>query len=252
MNSRSCSSSEGTGIARALRISPLFSSCSLALLEALSEQFEVRTARRREIIVEQGHPFPYLGLVLNGVLAVTVCVTRPSRTNPRHFRLYEAFRDSTFAEVLFLDSSKSLGNITVISAAAKYALIHRDALKRIASADAALMDRLEAQAASRMHEATTRLTSQAIDNVPARLARILLQFTSSGEGLQPAHAHLRELTQSDMAAAIGTVKEVCARAIATLEKAGALARDRGHIHLLDRKALSDCAADRRSTSEDVP
>jgi hypothetical protein len=45
------------------------------------------------------------------------------------------------------------------------------------------------------------------------------------------------MTQTQVAAAAGTVKEVAARAIADLERVQALRRERGHIRYLDRAKL---------------
>jgi len=45
------------------------------------------------------------------------------------------------------------------------------------------------------------------------------------------------MTQSQIAAAAGTVKEVAARAIAELDERGLLRRERGHIRFLDRQGL---------------
>ncbi len=56
-------------------------------------------------------------------------------------------------------------------------------------------------------------------------------------GLVPAAPSLSTITQSQIAAAGGTVKEVAARAIAELESRKALRREHGHIRYLDREVL---------------
>jgi hypothetical protein len=62
-------------------------------------------------------------------------------------------------------------------------------------------------------------------------------------GLSPARAPLPNLTQAQIAAAAGTVKEVAARAIAELEQRELLKRERGHIRYLDRQGLLDMIKD---------
>jgi hypothetical protein len=57
--------------------------------------------------------------------------------------------------------------------------------------------------------------------------------------LAPAIAPLPNMTQSQIAASAGTVKEVAARAIAELERQGLLKRERGHIRYLNRQGLTD-------------
>ena len=51
------------------------------------------------------------------------------------------------------------------------------------------------------------------------------------------------LTQQDLAAMVGTAREVVARALRSLEESGAIKREEGHIRVLDRKALADALSD---------
>ncbi|HEY5426137.1 MAG TPA: helix-turn-helix domain-containing protein [Candidatus Tumulicola sp.] len=71
----------------------------------------------------------------------------------------------------------------------------------------------------------------------ARIARVLVPYAMPERGLVPAAASLATVTQSQIAAAAGTVKEVAARAIAELESRNVLRRERGHIRYLDRQEL---------------
>ncbi len=70
-------------------------------------------------------------------------------------------------------------------------------------------------------------------NVTTRLARLLhglpeAQLTGSAE---------TRLTQDDLAARIGTVREVAARSLKELEKVEAIEIQRGRITILDRGKL---------------
>jgi hypothetical protein len=71
----------------------------------------------------------------------------------------------------------------------------------------------------------------------ARVANALLPYAAPEQGLHPALPPLPNMTQSQVAASAGTVKEVAARAIAELERLQALRRERGHIRYLDRTKL---------------
>ena len=66
---------------------------------------------------------------------------------------------------------------------------------------------------------------------------MLLPYAMPDRGLVPAAHSLSTITQSQIAAAGGTVKEVAARAIAELEARKALRREHGHIRYLDREVL---------------
>ncbi|MCD6520564.1 MAG: Crp/Fnr family transcriptional regulator [Anaerolineae bacterium] len=67
----------------------------------------------------------------------------------------------------------------------------------------------------------------ALRTVPQRLARLLLESARAG----------RRMTQREMAAQIGTVREVVARALTDFERRGWLRRRRGIIELVDVRAL---------------
>ena len=56
-----------------------------------------------------------------------------------------------------------------------------------------------------------------------------------------AREPLPQLTQAQIGAAAGTVKDVAARTIGLFEKQGALKRDRGHVQWLHRNRLTDLA-----------
>jgi CRP/FNR family transcriptional regulator len=67
-------------------------------------------------------------------------------------------------------------------------------------------------------------------HVSARLAKLLLEAAADG-----ADAH--KLTQQEMAARLGTVREMVARALKQLEARGLIETQRDRIVILDRRAL---------------
>lgn len=71
--------------------------------------------------------------------------------------------------------------------------------------------------------------------VTARLARLLRQLSPD----QLAGDSTQRLTQDDLASRIGSVREVVARSLKELEKAGAINIQRGKIKILDREKLID-------------
>jgi CRP-like cAMP-binding protein len=96
---------------------------------------------------------------------------------------------------------------------------------------------LGALLAQRQRELSAKLSSQSALPIVGRVARVLLPHAMAERGLSPAMPALASMTQSQIAAAAGTVKEVAARAIAELDERGLLKRERGHIRFLDRQGL---------------
>ena len=64
--------------------------------------------------------------------------------------------------------------------------------------------------------------------VSARLAKLLLDTATHGE---------RALTQQEMAAQLGTVREMIGRSLKQLETRGLIKTERGRIVVLDRAGL---------------
>jgi CRP/FNR family transcriptional regulator len=70
-------------------------------------------------------------------------------------------------------------------------------------------------------------------HVVSRVAKILLEYSVNGEGTEP------HLTQRDMAAMAGTVREVVSRSIKALEEEGLVKLDRHRIVITDKAALKN-------------
>jgi CRP-like cAMP-binding protein len=210
----------------------VFSPCDPEAVSLLGQLAHVRTSPRKTVIVHENESFPYLGVVIQGVIGVT-CTAKQGR----EMRLYEAATAQTFGEAAFFDGDITLGRISVLSKNATYALIPKEAVLSATQRDSALLLRLAGQEARRSRELTARLMSQAVESIISRVAGTLLPFAMEGEGLLPVDPALLAISQIDIAASAGTVKEVAARAIADLEKAGALRRERGHVRYLNRAKL---------------
>jgi CRP/FNR family transcriptional regulator, cyclic AMP receptor protein len=69
----------------------------------------------------------------------------------------------------------------------------------------------------------------ALNTVQGRLARLLLEQSASGQPM---------LTQAEMAARIGTVREMVGRTLRTFEALGIVQIERGTITIIDREALT--------------
>lgn len=86
--------------------------------------------------------------------------------------------------------------------------------------------------ASRMNDMTALLERVAFTRVEARLAAALLDLGSSGAV---------EATHAELAARIGSAREVVSRRLEAMAKRGLVATDRGRVDLRDRPALKRLA-----------
>lgn len=109
----------------------------------------------------------------------------------------------------------------------------RDALLAVVERHPALALALLKEFTGRVRHLVNLVDELALHTVQGRLAGLLLEQATAAERGQPAPA----LTQAEMAAHVGTVREMIGRALKTFEALGLLRLDRGVITLLDRAGL---------------
>jgi len=83
--------------------------------------------------------------------------------------------------------------------------------------------------AQRLRRLSSLVADLSLRSVPERLARLLVDLARSPGG--------RRMTQREMAAQLGTVREVVARALKKFEGEGWIRVQRGRIEILDLEAL---------------
>lgn len=235
---RSNGESEPTSVMAALKRTPAFAMLALPALERLAAEASAHTIRRGQVLVAEGVDWPYLGVVLEGVLALG---SGNGHSRPRIF--LEIFPGEIFGELELFDGAPSCARVSALSKVARYVRISRAAVMQCGIEEPRLLLALGRAGAQRSRDLMQSLAIQGTMPIIARIAQALLPFAIADHGLAPAIAPLPNMTQAQIAAAAGTVKEVAARAIAELESRGLLKRERGHIRYLDRQKLLDLIRD---------
>jgi CRP-like cAMP-binding protein len=130
-----------------------------------------------------------------------------------------------------------LGRTVAVSKTARYATVPFDVVRDLAHREPELLIALGASCAQRTRGLASTLAAQVSKPILVRVAGALLPYAPPAQGLDLALPPLPTMTQSQIAAAAGTVKEVAARAISELERMGAVRRERGHVRYLNRSKL---------------
>jgi len=201
-------------------------------LTRIAEMATQHTARRGQVIFPEHSDWPFLGIVFEGTLALS-----SGNGSQRERIFYEIFPFETFGDVTLFDQSPSTARIIVLSKSARFLRIPRDVILATGMHHPELFVRLGKAVGQRTRLLQEALTVQATLPILARIANVLLPYAMPEKGLSTAMSPLPNMTQAQIAAAAGTVKEVAARAIAELESRGLLRRERGHIRFLDRQRL---------------
>lgn len=90
--------------------------------------------------------------------------------------------------------------------------------------------------ADRTRQLVSLVEDLSFRHVAGRVAKILLEYASDADGSRP------RLTQQEMAAMAGSVREVVARSLKSMEAEGAIRMERHRIRITDREALEQMVA----------
>ena len=218
-------------IVRVLEATPPFAHLPHATLDRLAATAATQTARRGRLLVEAGGQWRFMGIVAEGVAAVS------NGIGSRDHITYEMFPHDVFGISSFFDGGAPVASVIAMTKTTRIVKLPWETLTDVARENPDLLFGLGALLGQRQRELSAKLSSQSALPIVGRVARVLLPHAMAERGLSPAMPALASMTQSQIAAAAGTVKEVAARAIAELDERGLLKRERGHIRFLDRQGL---------------
>lgn len=216
---------------------PYFAQLSEAQLEAILPFFVVRRYERGEILFHEGDPCEGMYFVRSGRVRVF-----KSSPDAREQVLLLAGEGESFNEVPNFDdgpnpaSADALEPTTVV-------LLPKTTLLKLTDRYPSLGLAMLRQFAVRLRHLTSIVEDLSFKHVTSRLAKILLQYgvDADRDTGGPAEGTRRRLTQQEMAAMIGTAREMVSRSLRTLEARGAIKVDRQRIVILDRDLLEDLA-----------
>ncbi|MFN2448858.1 MAG: DUF2249 domain-containing protein [Candidatus Baltobacteraceae bacterium] len=187
--------------------------------------------RKGQVACEANHAREWFGAVTDGVLGIF------AGAGTRERLLFYVHAGEALGAAELLDCGLSFGRTIALSRTARVLKIPMAAMRKRLACEPAFVRALGVVCAQHVRALAGALSDQVRQPILSRVAIALLPYAAPERGLHPALPPLASMTQSHLAAAAGTVKEVAARAIADLERAAALRRERGHIAYLDRSKL---------------
>lgn len=214
---------------------PIFSNVSEPTHRLLASVAETRSVRRKTTIAEQESDWPFLGLVRKG--RVFAIVGTPFG---RDQILFEALETEVFGNIVLFDGGATIARFATLADSADLLLFPRAEVLQAAEVDSRFALALAAAATQQVRAIAELVQAHVSKKIIARVAAALRPYAPIESGLAAVDpAYLPSLRLTQIATATGTVKEVVARAVAELEKGGAVRRVRGRIALIDRAKLTD-------------
>jgi CRP/FNR family transcriptional regulator len=210
-----------------LKSSPYFSGLGSDELEAINRLVFEKSYDQGAVIVLEGEMAEALYFVASGAVKVfktsadgkeqTLAIIRP---------------EETFNEVPVFDGDANPASAQAMMPVTLYG-IRRDDIGNVLRSYPHVAINVIKVMAGRLRHLVALVEDLSFRHVIGRVARILLEYTADGASPGP------RLTQRDMAAMAGTVREVVSRSLKTLEEEGLIKIDRHRIIIKDKEALKE-------------
>ena len=216
----------------ALRQVPYFAEVEPDLLKRLAAQVRERKLEPGELILMEGDPCEGLYFVISGRVKV---FKLSAEGKEQVLRILGPGR--TFNDVPVFDGGPNPGSAAAMEAAT-VSLIPKAQIHRLVEQQPKVAKAVIRLLASRLRALTLVIEDLSLRSVVARVAKLLLDCTRGHQTLVESGAGAcARLTQQQIAAMTGSVREVVQRALKTLEKDGAVRLERARVVVLDAKAL---------------
>ncbi len=208
-----------------LRSVPYFQILDDEVLEAVAGEIIERHYPAEGLIFLEGEPDAGLHLVVEGRCKV--------------YRLSEGGREQILAtlgpgdscnEVPVVDGGPNPANFAALEDSTVWVIV-ADSLHRLRHTYPVLNDIIIRNLAMRCRQLVQRVYNLSFLSVTGRLAAFLLKQSQESEAIQ------RQWTQDEIAAHLGTVREMVGRAFKELHEAKLIRMDRHRIEILDRAGL---------------
>jgi len=144
---------------------------------------------------------------------------------------------STFNEVAGIDGATNPFNAVAVTSAQVMILSHHN-LMSLLSSERVLLGNCVQQLAHMNREYIERLEDMTFRSIPSRLAKLFLHEATYADQIAETPT---KLTQEEIAAILGTTREVVGRALRGLLNAGLLKKKGREVYVADREGL-ECLA----------
>lgn len=215
-----------------LRGIPYFAEVDAAAREALARAARVQAHRAGDVVLLEGAPCRGLYVVVEG----RVKVYKVSADGKEQvLRLLGPGR--TFNDVPLFDGGPNPASVVALEPAT-VALLPKAQVLALLDRDPKVAKAVIQVLAARLRALTLVIEDLSLRSVVGRVAKLLLDCVRGQPALVegPAGACTR-LTQQQLAAMTGSVREVVQRALKTLERDGAIRLERARVIVLDPDAL---------------
>jgi len=211
-----------------LRAVPYFRDLDEVALETVAHEVVQRHYRAGELIFLEGEPSAGLHLIASGL-----CKVYRLSVGGREQVLSSLGPGDSCNEVPVVDGGPNPASLIAVEDSTLW-IISKEALARLRQQYPNLNEVIIKSLAKRCRQLVQRVYDLSFLPVTGRLAAFLLQQADERDELSR-----RRWTQDEIAAHLGTVREMVSRAFRELQDAELIAIQRHRIEILDREGLED-------------
>jgi CRP-like cAMP-binding protein len=208
---------------------PYFNGLGDSGISSISRYVYEKKAGRGELLLAEGDVADALYFVAEGVVKVFKTSADGKEQILRIIRPGESFNDVPVLNGgVSLTSAAAMGPVTLFA-------IKKIDLEKVMREHSQITFNIIDVLSQRVVELISLVEDLSFRHVNGRVAKMLLEYAGDKTGERP------RLTQQEMAAMIGTAREMVGRSLKNLESDGAIRMERNRIIITDRKALRQTA-----------
>jgi CRP-like cAMP-binding protein len=208
---------------------PYFLGLGQVALDSLGKYIFEKRAERGEILLFEGEPAEALYFVADGAVKVFKTSHDGKEQILQIIRPGESFNDvPVFSGDVNLTNAEAMGNVILN-------VIKKNDLETILREYPQVALNVIHVLSQRVRQLVSLVEDLSFRQVTSRVAKMLLEYAGDGSGDRP------RLTQQEMAAMIGTAREMVGRSLKSLEEDGVIKIDRHRIIITDIGALKETA-----------
>jgi len=210
-----------------LKSTQFFAGLDDRALERISRLMVKRKVAKKEIIWLEQEPAKMVYFVASGLIKLF-----KTSTGGKEQILRLVYPGDCFGHTGILNGGNTPESAQAMAPSVLYGLIHSDLEVLLWEYKQFAINTIKALA-TEMHHYMSLIEDLSLRYVSNRLARMLLEYNNQGV----YDTSLALISRSDMAAMAGTVREVIAKSLRTLEEKGVIEYNRHNIIIRDSEAL---------------
>jgi CRP-like cAMP-binding protein len=213
-----------------LRGNPYFAGLGEADLEAIAQRMFEQSVERGDMILMEEDPSEAIYFVVSGAVKVFKTSIEGKEQILCLLRTGESFND-----VPILDGGPNVASAIAMTPVVLYGMTRTDMEELLRENPTIAMNVIRVLSRKVRHF-VSMVEDLSFRDVTSRVAKLLLDYATDHGGPEEGGQRPR-LTQQEMAAMVGTAREVVGRSLKVLEEEGAIRMDRHRIVVTNRRAL---------------